>query len=769
MIYNHQFMEQFPDDLPVFQLWKYIPGIVRKNGTRGKDRKMPYHADGITPHSLRNPAVGLTKQVALARAAELGFNIGWRQDAPYVCVDIDNAFGPDGKPWPEIQALLDCFKGAFIEQSISGNGIHIIGKSSGPVYPKRIRESYGRPGVNLEYFAVPDFFVAHGTYIEGDLNVDLTAHVEWLMDVVFGRVERAKFDDAEADYFNVDEEKQGVIRWEIGNALESIPADKLDYNEWVALGINLASLEDVGLELWMEHSSRHLEYDEHECIEKWATFNGSRSDYRSVFSKAATYGWKNPRKGEHMRPEVLTGDDKFGVGIDLQASIAAYEQSKIKAIENRQERPFVDVYGFRLMHTLDELPDFKIQHTTKDKEGNDVVKSVPCPASASSSYDALEKLHTSYNLKFRYDAYHDKIFISDMERTHDLTEELTTNLGIIMEKRGFSDTRDGNRILGALKSLAKKNTFDSYTDYANALVWDGVERIKTFCLNAFGIEGEYGEAVSEHFWTTVAGRALVPGLKADEMYILTGPQGTGKSTFIRALSPDEGLVGEFSFAVPADERVRRMAGKAFIEIPEMDGFRHQQSTLLKAFLSATSDTITHKYQKMPTVYQRRCVFIGTTNETDLLEDQTGNRRYFILPIKFANNEWVRENREQLMAEAVALFKAHGRLWKRADALLAENQKGYSKSEGDDRIELVKDWMSLHVSVGHSNELAVWAGSTPGDIGATSAEVAHFALKIPLERVDRSAQHMVAGLLKAAGYAMKFSRRDKKVLKVYKKK
>lgn len=48
-----------------------------------------------------------------------------------VCVDVDRAFGPDKKPWPEVQTLLDALAGScFVEYSRSGKGLHIFFKTT---------------------------------------------------------------------------------------------------------------------------------------------------------------------------------------------------------------------------------------------------------------------------------------------------------------------------------------------------------------------------------------------------------------------------------------------------------------------------------------------------------------------------------------------------------------------------------------------------------------------------------------------------------------
>lgn len=86
---------------------------------------------------------------------------------------------------------------------------------------------------------------------------------------------------------------------------------------------------------------------------------------------------------------------------------------------------------------------------------------------------------------------------------------------------------------------ADEQPFDSAITWLNGLEWDGVPRIECFYHTHFGTaDTPYTRAVSMYMWTALAGRVLEPGIKADMVPILVGPQGCGKSSGVEALSPD---------------------------------------------------------------------------------------------------------------------------------------------------------------------------------------------------------------------------------------
>lgn len=57
---------------------------------------------------------------------------------------------------------------------------------------------------------------------------------------------------------------------------------------------------------------------------------------------------------------------------------------------------------------------------------------------------------------------------------------------------------------------------------------------------------------------------------------------------------------------------------------------------IKNFISAQADTYRNSYGRYALPHPRKCVFIGTTNQSDYLKDATGERRFY--PIKCGVNK-----------------------------------------------------------------------------------------------------------------------------------
>ena len=158
---------------------------------------------------------------------------------------------------------------------------------------------------------------------------------------------------------------------------------------------------------------------------------------------------------------------------------------------------------------------------------------------------------------------------------------------------------------------------------------------------------------------------MEPGIKLDEMPVLIGPQGTGKSTALRlALPPSMPELFNDGLHLAADPKFRAEAlqGRAIVEASEMAGSTRAELESLKAFLSRTDDGgVRLAYRRNPEAMPRRCIIIGTTNNSECLpNDPSGNRRF--VPVVLTGGKpaqvtiYLNNNRDQLWSEARTLYQ-----------------------------------------------------------------------------------------------------------------
>jgi hypothetical protein len=202
-------------------------------------------------------------------------------------------------------------------------------------------------------------------------------------------------------------------------------------------------------------------------------------------------------------------------------------------------------------------------------------------------------------------------------------------------------------------NVARRNHYHPVRDYLSSLAWDQEPRIERWLIDYAGApDTPYVRAVSRIVLVAACRRIRKPGSKYDEMLILESPQGTDKSSGLRALAANDDW---FTDDLPLGSDTRRFmestAGKWIIEAPELKGMGRSDINALKACLSRQYDEARMAYGHKNTRVARQFVIIGTTNETDYLRDGTGNRRFWPVRVQRFDLARLRADRDQLWAEA----------------------------------------------------------------------------------------------------------------------
>ena len=157
-------------------------------------------------------------------------------------------------------------------------------------------------------------------------------------------------------------------------------------------------------------------------------------------------------------------------------------------------------------------------------------------------------------------------------------------------------------------------------------------------------------------------RAYRPGCKFDDMVVLVGKQGGGKSTLVRWLNMDDSFFREIK-TITGKEGIEALRGVWIAEVAELMALtRVREAETVKAYITAQEDSYRAPYTRYVQTIPRRCTFIGTTNNSLFLSDRTGNRRFY--PVKcnmdgydlLAHEKEVRAYIAQCWAEALDLYK-----------------------------------------------------------------------------------------------------------------
>ena len=292
-----------------------------------------------------------------------------------------------------------------------------------------------------------------------------------------------------------------------------------------------------------------------------------------------------------------------------------------------------------------------------------------------------------------------------------------------LEKR-YDITKRGN-IDAALDIHANTHAFNEVQDYINGLVWDGTPRLDTLFTDYLGAEdNEYTRAVCRKSFTAAIARAMEPGCKYDNMLILCGKQGLGKSTILDKMSC--GWFNDSIRTFEGKEASELLVGVWLVEVAELDAFRRTDVARIKQFLSLRADRYRAAYGRNVKELPRGCVFFGTCNQLDFLQDTTGNRRFWPVDVgavphtKSVFTDLTDDVISQIWAEAKTRWQLGERLYLTGELEemaqeMQEMHREASPKEGmiEDFVaqEIPTDWQKWSID----RRRDWWAQATHGDI------------------------------------------------------
>lgn len=277
-------------------------------------------------------------------------------------------------------------------------------------------------------------------------------------------------------------------------------------------------------------------------------------------------------------------------------------------------------------------------------------------------------LRNDKELKFKIfkDIFSSRILVRDgvpWDRKFETPDRIwndTDDAGLRWYLESFYGITSTNKIMDGVSLIAEENAENKVATRLQSTQWDGEKRLETLFIDYLGCEDNvYTREISEKSLVAAVRRAIYGGIKWDNMPILIGPQGVGKSTFLKILGMDwynDSLVN-----VEGKDACELIQGSWILEMGELSSLRKSELNLVKNFLSRTDDIFRASYGRRAQKYPRRCAFFGTANDTNFLRDETGNRRFwpidcFVFKPKKSIFDDLDDELDQIWAEACELAK-----------------------------------------------------------------------------------------------------------------
>jgi len=332
------------------------------------------------------------------------------------------------------------------------------------------------------------------------------------------------------------------------------------------------------------------------------------------------------------------------------------------------------------------------------------------------------------------------------------TDELSVRAEI---ERRFSGGVDGagnqkglkqslGDVRAAMLQVARSRSYHPVREFLSALKWDGTPRLDSVAEDILGAERTMlNQALIRRYMVSAVARAMQPGCKVDTALILVGPTGLGKSTFFRIIGSPWFIDTKLKIDTPKALMTLRRAW--IYEWAELEVMRRAEDiNEIKAWISSPVDEYVPQYGHHSVEVPRGFVIAGTTESEEFLVDEKGNRRFWPLRITAVHRAALRDQREQLWAEATSIYNA----WAKAgsDEDTAPWVLSVDEARALDAIHAVfqetDSWGDL---------VLMWAEKQLTDF--TTADVLEHAIQKVRAQRNRGDDMRVAKILKRAGWRL----------------
>lgn len=473
------------------------------------------------------------------------------------------------------------------------------------------------------------------------------------------------------------------------DALSSYRAD--DYDYWIEVGQCLHSVGDASLLTeWDAWSRQSPKWEAGACEYHWRSFKADgKRDIRHLCNLAKDDGWKPAERRAEPLPKRTTS-----------ATVTVEPDADIKP----------------------EPSGEKLQKVEADQ-----------------LLAMLRKPEKDGSPRFRYNVFTQQIEIRGK------VAEGVERFYLQLAETGYKVSKE--MAMDCLVQVARENPYDPvrlYLDHVSDQVPPTyIDRLASTYLRPKDSQLP-GPTLYDHMLkATLIGavrRVFEPGCKHDNACVLMGDQGARKSSFWSALGGP--FFSDALKDISSKDDLMVLHRSWIMEWAELDHITSKKHAgQVKAFLSQSTDLFRVPYGKATEDFKRRCIIVGSTNrDSGFLVDETGNRRFWVIPVTCTLAKPIDVPNLLLERDAIWAAAVHAHRNGETNDLALEHQQAV---EQENQSYLVSNpWQSAV-----EGYLARRVSIEP----LTTEEILLQAIQKPLERQTRGDQMQVASILKDLGW------------------
>jgi len=462
------------------------------------------------------------------------------------------------------------------------------------------------------------------------------------------------------------------------------PSRANDYDEWIEVGQCLHSVGDELLPDWDHWSRQSSKWESGSCEYHWRTFSSDgKRDIRHLCNLAKDDGWQP-------------------------------KQRKLEPVKS-QPKPDAEVEALPIKLQKLEANELLAMLRKPDKQG------FP---------------------RFRYNVFTQQIEILGK------VAEGVDRFYIQLSEMGYKVSKE--MAMDCLVQAARENPYDPvhlYLDHvASEVTPTYIDRLASTYLrpadSALNEPTLYDVMLKKTLIGAVR-RIYEPGCKHDHACVLMGDQGARKSSFWSALGGP--FFSDSLRDISSKDDLMVLHRSWLMEWAEMDHLQNKRHAgQVKAFLSQCTDMFRVPYGKNTEAFARRCIIVGSTNrDSGFLVDDTGNRRFWVIPVTCTVKQPI--DVPNLLMERDAIWSAAVAAYKAGES----NELGVIHQEAveteNEAYLVANPWQSaVEKYVEHRVSVEP----------LTTEEILQYAIEKPPERQTRADQMQVATILRDLGLVKK---------------
>ena len=219
-------------------------------------------------------------------------------------------------------------------------------------------------------------------------------------------------------------------------------------------------------------------------------------------------------------------------------------------------------------------------------------------------------------------------------------------------------------------AIGESNPYNPVAEWILSHAWDGVGRLEAFYATLVTTEdfpASLKALLMRKWLLSAVAAALMPnGFRCRGVLTLQGPQSLGKTSWVASLVPDivlrDGVV-KLDHHLDAHNKDSILGAVChwIVEVGELESSMKKEVSRLKGVLTRDSDKVRKPYARGESEMPRRTVPVATVNQANFLVDDTGNSRWWVIPVTSVDYQHDIDM-QQLFAELAVDFQNSAEWW-----------------------------------------------------------------------------------------------------------